>query len=648
MKKHLFAIGFILHTVGLFALVGDTTVVIGHQKTHWTWYGNYDVNVGFPSQEKSYEKVLLEFTIGCPEGGCSEWDYFSKISARLKTGEQDTNHVYDSNGVLSIDTFDLFYEVELARLITPYAGNYPNTWERTYYYDVTDFQSVLKDSVILRAFYDGWQDGWLISTKFLFIEGTPSRDVLGFDGLWTGRYTYGEPYNPIENQVTPIILSPPANAKQAKLRVTTTGHRFGGALNCAEFCIKTHKFVINNTDDLDQYLWRTDCGMNPEYPQAGTWLYDRAGWCPGAPVQSYNYDLTSYLNGADITIDYQFEDYLWDNVNPPAPYYYIGSALIYYGSPNFQNDAEILDIVSPSKAFIHSRYNPICGDPVIVLKNNGANEMTSCKILYGMEGYTSVEFLWEGNLAYLESDTISLKTYADRAHLWQGAQENGTFFARIIEVNGTNDEYDNNNEAKSKVALPPVYPRDFFIRFKTNAAALETTFKLFDQVDSVILTNRDSMKPRTTYDTLLRLETGCYLLKVEDSAKDGADFWANNDGKGRLELRTNLDDILPDLKSFDLDFGTALYHQFRVAYSLDVNSLEINNYYIGPNPSEGNIYIQSKDYTHYRVFNPLGQLLKSGLINYAQSLDLSIFNHSFLFIELSNDNSRVVEKVIIR
>ncbi len=638
-----------------FAAAGDTTFVQAHNQTHWTWYGNYDVNVSFPNTSTTYEKVLMEFTIGCPETGCSEWDYFSKISARLKTGAQDTNHIYDSNGVLSIDTFDLFYEVELGRVITPYAGNYDNDWERKYLFDVSDFQSILKDSVIIRAFYDGWQDGWIVSTKFLFIEGTPTRNVLGFENLWTGRYTYGETDNPIADQVIPKIIDLPTNAVQSKLRVVTTGHRFGGAENCAEFCIKTHEFHVNGSKAHEQYLWRTDCGMNPEYPQAGTWLYDRAGWCPGAPVDAYEYDMTSYLTGSTMELDYQFDDYVYDNVNPPAPSYYIGSALVYYGAPNFVNDVELLDIISPNITHEHRRFNPICGDPVIVIRNNGSDTLKQATIDYGLEGLTSVRYKWEGSLAYLEADTVVLSTYVDRSHLWKGAEENGVFFATVIKANGVDVEYPQNSTKQSKISLPPVHPNTFLLRFKTNAAAMETTYKLYDQNGVVVYSSPDSMEARATYDTIVNLSTGCYTIALLDAGKDGADFWANNDGRGKLEFRTD-DYGLADIEDFDLDFGTAIYYQFRVGYSLSIEEQLEDAFYIGPNPNEGLINIRSlahqfgEEYS-IKVYSHIGQMIyQASNLDTGSYLNIDLQNiaSQVVFVEVIIGGDKFVKKIIVQ
>ncbi len=50
--------------------------------------------------------------------------------------------------------------------------------------------------------------------------------------------------------------------------------------------------------------------MNPVYPQGGTWQFDRAGWCPGTFVDTYDFELSPFVRPGDrILIDYQVEPY---------------------------------------------------------------------------------------------------------------------------------------------------------------------------------------------------------------------------------------------------------------------------------------------------------------------------------------------------
>ncbi len=77
-------------------------------------------------------------------------------------------------------------------------------------------------------------------------------------------------------------------AEQIRFKFTPTGHGFVNALNCAEFCEKNYTVKAFDTAWATQAMWHDDCGLNPIYPQGGTWLYDRATGARAAPPPPTN------------------------------------------------------------------------------------------------------------------------------------------------------------------------------------------------------------------------------------------------------------------------------------------------------------------------------------------------------------------------
>jgi hypothetical protein len=49
-----------------------------------TWYGGYTKPVKFPDGNTTYHKILMVYTMGCATGGCSDWDYTTKIEVLKK------------------------------------------------------------------------------------------------------------------------------------------------------------------------------------------------------------------------------------------------------------------------------------------------------------------------------------------------------------------------------------------------------------------------------------------------------------------------------------------------------------------------------------------------------------------------------------
>ncbi|MEI7662832.1 MAG: T9SS type A sorting domain-containing protein, partial [Bacteroidota bacterium] len=64
-----------------------------------------------------------------------------------------------------------------------------------------------------------------------------------------------------------------------------------------------------------------DCNPNPDacQPQNGTWYYNRAGWCPGAIAQWYDYNMTPYVAGHNVELKYVFYENYVDLCHPNNP-----------------------------------------------------------------------------------------------------------------------------------------------------------------------------------------------------------------------------------------------------------------------------------------------------------------------------------------
>ena len=103
MNKFLYSF-FVLFSSYVYSQ-NDTTHVQAHDNAQLTWYGNYDAIAAFPIEDISYEKILMDFTMGCADGGCSHWDYTVSVYLMHPTGVLDSNiTVLDT---LSIEPFEV-------------------------------------------------------------------------------------------------------------------------------------------------------------------------------------------------------------------------------------------------------------------------------------------------------------------------------------------------------------------------------------------------------------------------------------------------------------------------------------------------------------------------------------------------------------
>ena len=500
-------------------------------------------------------------------------------------------YTYDPNGVVvdsqfvsSTDTLINEYQLnthQLQNYVTPYGIGLdlgPDGFR--WVYDVTDYEPILHDTIEIRA---GNQQE-LIDLKFLFISGTPPRDVVDFETIWLGDYQHADIANDVVMPAIDMDLNPIAT--QHTVRTRTTGHWFGGFENCAEFCPKYHNLSINGTQEFEWLNWK-ECSNNPVVDQGGTWIYDRAGWCPGTFADTYDHDITPFVTqGGTASIDYGMEY----TAGGMEGNYRTTVQLISYGDNNFSVDASIVDVIAPNKWEFHNRFNPICGTPVIVIKNTGSDTLKSVKITYRVEGGADVVYDWTGNLAFGEQETVALYTVG--AWFWSSGSGTQKFVVELSEPNGGVDQNSDNNVYYTDYDLPPTLPEHWYLWFRSNNAGSENSYYLYNSFGDTLY-QRVGWANITTYRDTFDLEAGCYTLEILDSDEDGVSFFANGDGNGWIRWRPVTGGAI---HTFEPNFGDKIIFNFMVGGILDYE--EINKAHLGiyPNPSNGLFRIESEGF----------------------------------------------------
>jgi hypothetical protein len=538
--------------------------------------------------------------------------------------------------------FEVINRYEMQRFITPYGNNLSLGNGFTWVTDVSDYRSLLHDTVHLSA--GNWQE--LLDVRFDFIKGTPPRDPLTVQNLWNGNFNFGYASDPIEDHLTPKKVFIPASAKSVRWKSRITGHGMDTPENCAEFCPKYHYFKVNGTQQYQRLVWREDCGLNPVYPQGGTWIYSRANWCPGSDVKTYDLELTPFLTPNDTAIlDHDVEPYIHTG---SWSYYEIEDQLITYDKANFVLDAELYDVIRPSRAQIYSRMNPVCNNPVVTIRNTGSTTLTSLDIIYGVEGSGTQPsvFHWQGNLKFMEMENVTLEQVQ-----WTGS--NGTFYATVSAPNGGTDMYPYNNTVKTFYSAPPEFPASFVIEFKTNSYPNENSYTLKDDQGNIIL-QKSTFAANTIYRDTVHLNNGCYDFTLYDSDDDGLSFWANDDGSGYIRFRrANNSQII---KTWNPDFGAQAFTQFTVGYYLnheEITAKESIELY--PNPTSGqftlDIVLPTTQDISLTVFDYHGkaclkQNIKSVFDKKVQ-VDLSKLASGMYFINILTESGVTTKKLIL-
>lgn len=669
MKKIILLFCSVFSILSANAAPGDTTWVSVHDHVDMTWYGNYDRTAYFPNSSTTYSKILLYWDMGCASTGCSDWDYDVHIQAGKYLGYNDST-VASIDTITGDTTWNIFPAVEifeLAKVITPY-GNYMasgsngfnNSWSHTHIFDVTDFSTILRDSVLMRAFYSGWSSGFSTTLRFAFIEGTPPRNVLDVRNVYNGYFNYVNSSDFEANYLPSKNIVPPTNSKGAKFRTIPTGHGFDNDLNCAEFCPKNYFLQVNGITRFTQLIWRDDCGFNPIYPQGGTWLYDRANWCPGLRAQVFEHDLTPYTTaGTPFNLDMNMDTYVWTGTQTPG--YAIASQIVFYEDPNLQTDVELTEIIAPSKIQDYGRLNPTCDNPLIRIKNLGSDNLTSVQIGYGIVGNVPQYYHWTGNLAFGEDEVVTLPIFN-----WNGVDvTQPKFFCELTYPNGILDEQTQNNKIITPITLVPKLDSVFVVWLYTNNMASENQYTIENENGTVVY-SRSGLANNTQYKDTISFAKGCYKFTLSDAGGDGLAWWANpSAGSGFIRFRKQYSVV--SIKNFQADFGEALTYYFTVGETGgndeivgDTTTIVENNYEgyfdVYPNPARNQLHVDfsfDKDQEGIlNIYDMTGKNVRQQSIasiqHRAYILDISDLPKGMYIVQFNNIDLNINKKLLIQ
>ena len=304
---------------------------------------SYETEVELPPPEWAFGRVIL--TLDIHDGGTmwDEWDRNGEVS------------VFDDSG----------RKLGIVPFITSYRT--PCHWK----VDVTHFRPLLtgKRKFVIAAGTTFYKNrGYLMSATLSFhppsVAGdnstlVPHRVVP----LWVGSARYKSDENHFRDFFTPQTVAIDETAKAARVFTTTTGHSQVGEFTPSQ---RTLVFETQGGDKdsivrrFENVLWKTDCYLNPNRPQLGTWKYARAGWAPGDVVRPWWVDLTPHLpNASDasrsFTLRYEPSRYEFPEGKAPKQReinkasHVVRSYLILYGSPKAQIPAPILRIAQVVK-----------------------------------------------------------------------------------------------------------------------------------------------------------------------------------------------------------------------------------------------------------------------------------------------------------
>ncbi|SIR40310.1 peptide-N-glycosidase F-related protein [Maribacter ulvicola] len=493
----------------------------------------------FPNKEESIRRIFMEVSLGHPDSiDIAHWDYMDPIRIGRIGGTKG-------------DTLDL----EIGKMLTPYGSNFKKDWRWRWRIDVTDLASILRDSVEItynHTGYEGANVGWDLNISFDLELGDPIAEQLSYRKLYDGGFSYGNPEKPISASLTPKTITREKGSEFGRLRILHTGHGMDKPKGCSEFCSRWREVLVDDNVIDHRDMWK-ECADNNLYPQGGTWIFDRAYWCPGdlqAP------DVIDFPITKDThTIDFEMEPYTAEE-NIQA-YESISAILFQYGQPAKANDVSLEQILVPNNAPELNRYNPANVEPKIIIKNLGRDVLNSLTVTYKTKGFEEKTFEWTGELEFYEEAIIVLPGTIDYAF---GENQ---FNVQLEKPNGKVDQWPQDNTKTSVFTSPNEMPNKVVITYQSNNAPEDNTVRIIDTNNKLIYekTPANTLK-NTLYKDTLNLNLGGYRMTLDDTANNGLEFWFNpKQGFGYLQI-SDIDGRV--LHRFESDCGIGEQFDFTV------------------------------------------------------------------------------------
>ena len=610
----------------------------------------YDTIQSNPDQVVSYQSNGSEIT---PFDTILVWGKNYEYMYNAFGVKVDSFAVSNPNSI-TITGLDYFIkspmDFEIMSFVTPYGiyldlGVEGKTWT----FDVSDFEPILHGNkqVFLSR---GGQNQEEMDIKFLFIKGTPTREVKDIKQIWKVNQ---RAYSGISTDqfFYPVNVNLDPTADAFKIRTAVTGHGQEG-----EFVPRTHYLNINGgSKELEWEVW-TECANNPVYPQGGTWIFDRAGWCPGAPTDVKDYYIDAGTQGYNnVEIDYGV------NFAGGDSRYIVNSQLVTYGAPNFTLDAEILDIIRPSKKVEFQRLNPACEEPIVVIRNNGSSNLTSLNITYNVDQGNSQSITWTGNLDYLETDTVILPILDE--NFWLSPTGKNIFTATINNPNGGVDGYDNNNSLESEFDKVDVYTNTVKVSILTNGMPYENSYLLTNlSGDTILFGEQYELDANTDYNEELTLNQGCYSFYLADDmvgnyGQNGLEFWYYSQfGAGAITFRDSLNNVY-----LDPDFGAFTRYDFAVGDIYNTETLNLPKgvdyqlFNVFPNPVMDIIYINLHGYqtstTIVEIISSKGEIVHSSTLSnisnkHLEEINISNLDKGIYLLKVQQGNTIRTKKIV--
>jgi hypothetical protein len=246
------------------------------------------------------------------------------------------------------------------------------------------------------------------------------------------------------------------------------------------------------------------------------------------------------------------------------------------GRMPFDNDMEITNVSNIPEANCLTEITP-----AITIRNNGNNTVTSATISYNVNGETTYECAWTGNLAPLETITVTMSEMP-----FTIVESDNVFNATITNVNNSSDDYPKNNSFS--YVFQSAENTEGFVKIfiRTDKAPTETTWKIKKISTGEIIAEGgpyDESLHVYTENVALEELAECYTFTIYDAGGNGI---CCSNGSGIYGIETN-DGVVIQSGG---EFTDSESCYFTAHTTFGINNISTTSK-IYPNPANENINV---------------------------------------------------------
>lgn len=155
-------------------------------------------------------------------------------------------------------------------------------------------------------------------------------------------------------------------------------------------------------------------------------------------------------------------------------------------------------------------------EPVIMIRNLGAQPLTSLEINYAVNEGTAQNFVWQGSLNYLESAEIILPAISFLV------EDENELVVECSQPNGTTDECPSNDVRTTVVPRSMFTPNTVKLLLRTDVNPSETTWEVVNGNGEVLYSGGPYATAGQTVQATFDLpDESCHYFRIYDAGGDG-------------------------------------------------------------------------------------------------------------------------------